>query len=71
MPQDIAHHHAANIYCGQLVIIGLWSGVYLCLSPAYKQKTTNEQYNTLLCNHIPLIGVNLHECAGIWSHSSH
>ncbi len=41
------------------------------LSCVYKHKTTNELYEILLGNIIPLIGVNLRQHARNCSHSSH
>ncbi len=41
-----------------------------CLCNVYKQKPTNELYETLLCNYILLIAVKLHGYARNWSHSS-
>ncbi len=63
MTRETTHHHTVNIYSW------LWtSNQWLC--NVYKQKSSNELYETLSCNFILLIAVKLRQSAGNYGHSA-
>ena len=62
MIQVTTHHHAVNIFT---LSNEHKSSGYVII---YKQKSSNELYETLSCNFIPLIAVKLCQCAGNCGH---